>query len=82
MSALASAIDETLRHLDAATASRLERLVREALALVRQPAPDAATNPRREEWLRRLDALRQSVGTGQAGTSTEGILDDLRSDRD
>ena len=35
MSALALEIDQTLQQLDAATASRLERLVRDALALVK-----------------------------------------------
>jgi hypothetical protein len=34
MSALALEIDQALQQLDAATASRLERLVRDALALV------------------------------------------------
>jgi hypothetical protein len=37
MSALALEFDQTMQQLDAATASRLERLVRDALALV-QPA--------------------------------------------
>jgi hypothetical protein len=82
MSALALAIDETLQRLDAATAARLERLVREALALVSHSTPQAASASRREQWLLRLDQLRDSVGTGTRGTSTEGILDDLRSDRD
>jgi hypothetical protein len=35
MSALALEIDQTLQQLDSATASQLERLVRDALALVR-----------------------------------------------
>jgi hypothetical protein len=35
MSALALEIDQTLQQLDAATASQLERLVRDALALVK-----------------------------------------------
>lgn len=35
MSTLASEIDQTLQSLDADTAARLERLVRDALALVR-----------------------------------------------
>lgn len=38
MSALALEIDQTLQQLDAATASQLERLVRDALALVK-PRP-------------------------------------------
>ncbi|HBJ86766.1 MAG: hypothetical protein Q8M07_26905 [Prosthecobacter sp.] len=38
MSALALEIDQTMQQLDAATASRLERLVRDALALVKPVA--------------------------------------------
>jgi hypothetical protein len=34
-----------------------------------------------ESWLNRLEQLRNSVGTGKLTTSTEDILDDLRSDR-
>ncbi|OYV04073.1 MAG: hypothetical protein CFE26_18825, partial [Verrucomicrobiales bacterium VVV1] len=82
MSALALEIDRTLRQLDATSAARLEKLVRDALATVKtesSPEPDQA---KRQGWLNRLDQLRASVGTGQSGTSTEAILDDLRSDRD
>jgi hypothetical protein len=44
MSALALEIDQTLQQLDAATASRLERLVRDALALVKaRPVSGEAT---------------------------------------
>jgi hypothetical protein len=39
MSPLASEIDQALRHLDATTAARLERLVRDALALVGREKP-------------------------------------------
>lgn len=39
MSTLALEIDRTLQQLDAATASRLERLVRDALALVKREEP-------------------------------------------
>ena len=45
MSSLALEIDQTMEQLDAVTASRLERLVREALALVKsthQAAGDTA----------------------------------------
>ena len=42
MSSLALEVDQTLQQLDAATASRLERLVRDALALVKPPALGAA----------------------------------------
>ena len=38
MSALALEIDQTMQELDTATASRLERLVRDALALVKPVA--------------------------------------------
>lgn len=41
MSSLALEIDQTMRRLDAATASRLERLVRDALALVQRDMPAA-----------------------------------------
>lgn len=37
--------------------------------------------PDREAWLQRLDHLRSSVGTGKHGTSTEAMIDDLRSER-
>ncbi|MDI1312508.1 hypothetical protein [Prosthecobacter sp.] len=39
MSGLALEVDQTLQQLDAVTASRLERLVRDALALVRTNSP-------------------------------------------
>ena len=45
MSTLALEIDQTLQQLDSATASRLERLVREALALVKSSAPAEAGHP-------------------------------------
>jgi hypothetical protein len=49
MSTLALEIDETLQQLDAETAARLERLVRDAMALVKPaiPKPDALTLFRR-----------------------------------
>ena len=81
MSALAIEMDHTLRDLDEATAARFERLVRDAMELVR---PAAAAQPRhsdRAAWLQRLDRLRESVGTSKHGTSTEAIFDDLRSER-
>ena len=84
MSSLALEIEDTLRHLDQPTALRLERLVREALALVSPARPRMAlpsASRARLEWLQRLDHLRASVGTGRPGTSTEAILDDLRSER-
>ena len=82
MSALAFEIDQTLQQIDSATASRLERLVREALALVKSRPASPTPEIKRQAWLQRLDSLRESVGTGKAGTSTEAILEDIRSERD
>lgn len=46
MKALSLEIDQTLQQLDASTASRLERLVRDAIALVKPvPTADAIRNP-------------------------------------
>ena len=84
MNSLSLEIETTLSQLDQPTARRLERLVRDALALVNpvRPAPaPALAASRRQEWIQRLDRLRASVGTGRPGTSTEAILDDLRSER-
>jgi hypothetical protein len=72
MSALAIEIDHTLRDL--------ERLVRDAMELVR-PAAAPPQRSDREAWLQRLEELRASVGTGKPGITTEAILDDLRSER-
>lgn len=80
MSALAIEIDHTLRDLDEVTAARFERLIRDAMELVR-PTAAQSRNPDREAWLQRLDQLRASVGTGKHGISTEAIIDDLRSER-
>ena len=82
MSALALEVDQTLKQIDSATASRLERLVREALALVKSRSVSPTPEIKRQAWLQRLDRLRESVGTGKAGTSTEAILEDIRSERD
>ncbi len=48
MSALALEIDQALQQLDAATASQLERLVRDALALVKARPVEAAPAARAE----------------------------------
>jgi hypothetical protein len=80
VTALASELDRTLQGLDAATASRLERLVRDAIELVRTSSSTEQTVGERDQWLSRLDQLRSSVGTGKSGTSTEEILDDLRAE--
>jgi len=82
MNALAYEVEQALQSVDPATATRLERLVRDALDLGKQPLPqDAGLRHDRKSWLQRLDSLRSSVGTGRQGTSSEEILDDLRSDR-
>ena len=80
MSALATEIDLTLRDLDQATAVRFERLVRDALELVRPSATRAEPRASRDAWLQRLSQLRASVGTAKQGTPTEAIIDDLRSE--
>ena len=80
MSALAAEIDHALKDLDQATAVRFERLVRVALELVRPSATHAGPRPSRDAWLQRLSQLRASVGTAKQGTSTEAIIDDLRSE--
>lgn len=81
MSTLALEIDQTLQQLDAARASRLEQKVR---ALILRMKVGAPVNPvaKRRQWLLRLDHLRSSVGTGKAGTSSEAIIEDIRSERD
>jgi hypothetical protein len=81
MSSLALDVDRALKNLDTDTAARLERLVRDALALVTAPESEVTPPASREQWLQRLDKLRGSVGTGKTGTTTEDILDDLRSNR-
>lgn len=81
MSALALEIDQIMRQLDAASASRLEHLVRNALELVKPKVAAPPLDRQRQEWLQELDLLRASVGTGKAGIATEAILDDLRSER-
>ncbi len=40
----------------------------------------ASSRLKRQAWLIRLAALRATLGTGKQGSSTETILDDLRSD--
>ena len=83
MNSLSLEIETTLSQLDQPTARRLERLVRDAIALVnpvRPAPPPIQAGSRRQEWIQRLDRLRASVGTGRPGTSTEAILDDLRSE--
>lgn len=81
MSALALEIDRTLQQLDATSAARLEKLVRDALATVKTESSQDPDRTKRLGWLNRLEQLRASVGTGKSATSTETILDDLRSDR-
>jgi len=81
MNALAYEVEQTLQSVDPATATRLERLVRDALDLVKPPSQETGLSHDRKSWIQRLDSLRSSVGTGRQGTSSEEILDDLRSDR-
>ena len=79
MTVLASELDRTLEELDPDAASRLERLVRNAMDSVRTAEP-VSEGAERGEWLKRLERLRDSVGTGKQVPSTEDILDDLRSE--
>ena len=84
MSALALEIDRVMRRIPAPKALRLERLLRDGLALALAEdslEETAATVHGHKDWLLRLSALRNSVGTGKTGTSTEAILDDLRAER-
>jgi len=84
MSSLALEIDHVMQRIAAPKAMRLERLLRDGLALaLSEEERDAVAAPvhQHQDWLMRLNALRNSVGTGKAGTSTEAILDDLRSER-
>ncbi len=81
MNALAYEVEQTLQSVDQATATRLERLVRDALDLVKSSPPETSLQQDRKRWLQRLDSLRATVGTGRPGTRSEEILDDLRSDR-
>lgn len=60
----------------------LESMVRDVMERVKAGTAMPRQVERREEWLARLDSLRSSVGTGKTGTSTEAIIDDIRSDRD
>ena len=84
MSSLANEIDNAMQRLDAAKASRLERLLRDRLALaLADDAPATGERPpqQHQAWLRKLEELRNSVGTGKTGPSTEAILDELRAER-
>ena len=80
MSALATEIDHALKDLDQATAVRFERLVRDALDLVRTSGPRTESAADRQAWLQRLAQLRSTVGTHYQGTPTEAIIDDLRAE--
>ena len=64
----------------------IESALREVASLFLQrdkliDQPNNVSPPSREDWLRRLDQLRDSIGTEKQGTPTEAILDDLRADR-
>ena len=82
MSALALEIDQTLSQLDQARAYMLESMVRDVLKRVRATPSATQMQNRRQEWVSKLDSLRSSVGTGKSGTTTEAIIEDIRSDRD
>jgi hypothetical protein len=85
MSSLALEIDRALLRLAPEKAARLEKLVRDSLALALADEESGASPveaTRRQAWLERLEALRASIGTGNNGSSTESILEDLRSDRE
>ena len=77
MSTLAVEIDETMQRLDAETASRLERLVRDALALVKPAvAPLSASVP---EPLKIFRQLQQEVGlTAEAAEKWKAAVADAR----
>lgn len=81
MSALALEIDRTLQQLEAKQASQLEARLWALLSGAQKPPQADPAAPKRKEWLRRLDRLRQSIGTGKAGTSTEAIIEDICSER-
>ncbi len=55
---------------------------RTILALVKSRPVSPTPEIKRQAWLQRLDSLRESVGTGKAETSTEAIMEDIRSERD
>lgn len=82
MSTLALEIDQTLRQLDRTRASVLESMVRDVLERVKAGSATPRQDVRCQEWLTRLDKLRSSVGAGKSGTSTEAIIEDIRSDHD
>lgn len=82
VSALALEIDQTLSQLDQARASMLESMVRDVLKRVRSTPSSTQMQNRRQEWVSKLDSLRSSVGTGKSGTTTEAIIEHIRSDRD
>jgi len=63
MSSLALEIDQTMQQLDAASAQRLERLVRDALELVRSGRGDTPRNP----------DLRFPLVNGAKGISSEEV---------
>jgi len=84
MSTLALEIDQVMQRIAAPKAMRLERLLRDGLALaLAEDGQDVAPAPvhQHQEWLNRLANLRNSVGTDKVGASTEAILDDLRAER-
>ena len=75
MSTLALEVDQTLQQLDAETASRLERLVRDALASVK-PAVPAGALP---EPLKIFRELQQEIAlTSQTAAEWKAAVADAR----
>ena len=75
MSTLALEVDQTLQQLDAETASRLERLVRDALASVK-PAEPAGVPP---EPLKIFRQLQQEIAlTSQTADAWKAAVTDAR----
>ena len=81
MNVLAYEVGQALQSVDSETATRLERLVRDALDLVKPLPQDAGLRNDRENRLQRLHSLRSPAGKGRQGASSEEILDELRFDR-
>ena len=75
MSTLALEVDQTLQQLDAETAARLERLVRDALASVK-PAEPAGALP---EPLKIFRELQQEIAlTSQTAAEWKAAVADAR----
>lgn len=74
----------TLAEIESA-ASRLplaeqEELLRQLARRLREQRAAAGSVPR-EQWMARLEALRDSIGTGRQTESSEQVLEELREER-